>query len=520
MNWISQVRHVAAKDVRHTRWMLVLYAVLLTATTASIVTRRALGPYATSPNSEALGMREAFVAVIPFGTVILGLIGAALLLQMDSPTRANAFWASRPLSPAAVLGAKLVVVAAVIVAFPVIAGSASLLSFGTSLGVTTALTLRGALGYGELLLAVIVISALADDMRETIVTFTAIVLGGFAVLGALDAFLPSLAPIAVISISLLGVIGALAIARNLYRTREKRLRTRITGIAVVACLLVGSFNVPASLRSDGLPPSAGPAVNIEAVNPNTWGQTRQLSMRLRPGSADAEERLEFRADSITLRFLDGKRVPVYDHPQMVVRMPPPPVAGAVRWIVNRADTVSWTNFSIEPSLLDRPSIARGVASVVIKGTVIASRPQIVATLPLRNEAVATDAGRRVRIYGVSHDATGADVWVQISAIPRDGPDVGSPADQLDGLQFAIVNEARGEAIVLNRIGGGFTGGSGSIVLPWIPIWTSFTRLSTGPSNAPPVGLPLDDAWYAGAHLVVAEWNVIGRYRTRGEVALQ
>jgi hypothetical protein len=379
---------------------------------------------------------------------------------------------------------------------------------------------RAGLAYGELLLAMIVVSALADDMRGTIAAFTVVLVGLFAVLGVLDDFLPSIPPMVMLSIGLFGIVGALVFARNLYHTRDKRLRTRITGIVVVACLVIAAFGVPDSLRSEGVHTTAGPAVEIEAVNPSTWGQERQLSMRLRVGSSNAHERLEFQTDSVTLRFLDGKSTQVIHRPHMVVRQPPPPVASAVRWIVNRTDTISWSNFGIEPSVLDRSSIARGVASVAVKGTVTTSRAQIVATLPLRDEAVVTDAGRRIRIYGVSHDATDADVWVQVSAIPRTGPDVESPADQLDGLQFAMVNEARGEAILLNRLGKDFTGGSGSLVLPWIPIWTTFIRLSAVPANTRPVGLPLDDAWYAGAHLVVAEWNVIGRYRTRGEVVLK
>jgi hypothetical protein len=65
-------------------------------------------------------------------------------------------------------------------------------------------------------------------------------------------------------------------------------------------------------------------------------------------------------------------------------------------------------------------------------------------------------------------------------------------------------------------GEGDTGGMGSIVLPWIGISTSFNRFTTNASRSAPGALPKNDAWYAGARLVIIEWTPVARYYARGE----
>jgi hypothetical protein len=105
----------------------------------------------------------------------------------------------------------------------------------------------------------------------------------------------------------------------------------------------------------------------------------------------------------------------------------------------------------------------------------------------------------------------------MSAVPRVAA-VPEPEAQLrerNGIQLVIVNDARGEAMLIDNQNA-TSGGSGSLVLPWIGISTTFKRLSTSQSRASTDGLPRDDAWYAGARVVVVEWNVVSTYRTRAE----
>src|SRR5215468_7651472 len=136
MNWFSQIRHVAVKDIRRTRWALIVYIALITVSAASFATGRAFGPNSSSPSTETPAMPAAFAVYLPVVCVILGLVAAGSVVQLDSPTRANAFWASRPISPSAVLGAKLVVVMITIVGLPLIGVAIGLAALDTSKATT------------------------------------------------------------------------------------------------------------------------------------------------------------------------------------------------------------------------------------------------------------------------------------------------------------------------------------------------------------------------------------------------
>ena len=520
MNWYAQVGHVAAKDVRQARWALVVYVALLSVAAAAVVTGRALGPYSTSSSSMTLGMPDVFVLWLPVVTIILGFISTALLVQADSPTRANAFWASRPLSPSAVLIAKLVVAATAIVALPVFAGLSALASLDASGAAMATLLARAALSYGELTLAVIVISTLTDDLRGFVGAFVAILVGIVVVGGALADFALNVPVFVPAALMVIGVGGGVLLVAYLYRTHDRRIHTWIVGVPVTVCLVIASFIPPIPHEGDVPIVSGGAMMELEPLDPSSWGQARQLSIKVRVAQGLDSARLDFQPDTVAFRLLDGKDVHLDGtYPAVVARGVLPPVGHPVRWIIDPANAEWSTAFAAEPLGLDRQSIARGVKSVAVGGTMTVSRSHVVASLPLRNGAAVTRDGRRVAIYGFSHDAAGADMWVQTSAIPRAGGVLEQNAQlrDKDGLQFALVNDARSEAMLIDNQSGG-SGGSGSIVLPWIGISTEFKRLTTNllrPSDA----LPRDEAWYAGARLVIVEWNVVGRYRSRGEATL-
>src|SRR5215467_1014042 len=101
MSIVMQIGHVLAKDLRQARWPIAAYlAIVLVATAHSLVW--------SAPFSDALDLTV--IAV-----VVVGVLSVASAIQADSPTQANAFWASQPLAPAAVLGAKLMLAAVIIV---------------------------------------------------------------------------------------------------------------------------------------------------------------------------------------------------------------------------------------------------------------------------------------------------------------------------------------------------------------------------------------------------------------------
>jgi hypothetical protein len=58
-----------------------------------------------------------------------------------------------------------------------------------------------------------------------------------------------------------------------------------------------------------------------------------------------------------------------------------------------------------------------------------------------------------------------------------------------------------------------------IVLPWLGISSTLTWHVTNPSPNYLTTFPRDDAWYAGASLVVVEWTAAGSYRTSAQATL-
>src|SRR5262249_39075988 len=113
MTAIAQVLHVARKDLRESRWPVVVFVAVVA---GAVV--RVMGRMASS------GIFEMSVVLV----VITGLLLSAILVQNDSPIRADAFWTTRPLAPAAVLCAKILVVAVIVAAIPLAAQALAIAS--------------------------------------------------------------------------------------------------------------------------------------------------------------------------------------------------------------------------------------------------------------------------------------------------------------------------------------------------------------------------------------------------------
>jgi hypothetical protein len=174
--------------------------------------------------------------------------------------------------------------------------------------------------------------------------------------------------------------------------------------------------------------------------------------------------------------------------------------------------------NVEPQPGVRGAIGNNARSVSVAGIVTSLQSRPIASLPLRiGESVVHD-GRRIVIYGFSHDADSANVWIELSTVPRDQVLPIDDWTSTDNLRFALVNDARSEALMLRYWGGHSE--SGGLVLPWTQIQTRFSQFKSGTQDGPSHIVPLDDAWYKGARLVALEWSVVRRFRARGEVALR
>jgi len=244
-----------------------------------------------------------------------------------------------------------------------------------------------------------------------------------------------------------------------------------------------------------------------------------MVMRLAPsaGFPSSAERIEFQPDDITIELLDGKRVSVMDRGKPSWTLAPPPVGTTVRWLDGVGEP-SYRYLTFEPLATVRWAIRSNTRSVSVAGIVTSLQSRPIASLPLRIGESLVQDGRRIVIYGFSHDTATADVWIQLSTIPRDLVLGREDMTTVDDLRFALVNDARSEAFLLRNWSS--RSNPGGLVLPWILITTSYRQLQSDPQGSLSHNLPRDDAWYRGARLVVLEWTLAGRFPARGEVALR
>ncbi len=167
MNWADQVVHVAAKDARMLRWFVIPYAALLALVVAQ-----------TGRSAE--GAAAILLALLGVGAI-------AYAVQADPAVRSDAFWVSRPLSPWAMLAAKLLVLAGTLVL--TLAGeSIVVLRHSLHLGDLPRLLPAPALSLAALLGSGLAIAALTRDLRSFGFAWIMSIIGWFGVGVFTDAF--------------------------------------------------------------------------------------------------------------------------------------------------------------------------------------------------------------------------------------------------------------------------------------------------------------------------------------------
>jgi hypothetical protein len=408
MRWIAQVGHVAAKDVRYARWLLMAYFAIVIVTAVGFVSGPALGPYWMSPNTEVLGMRDSLVVYLPLCTVILGLIVAASLVQADSPTRATAFWASRPLSPVAVLASKIVFMFVVLIALPLLVGVAALRPFDASGRAMTGMVAHAAVSYGAWLVAAMVIGSLTDDIRTFVGVFVATLAAMLVVLATLQEVIPASvglgagsAAAVLAGLKLIGLAGGVSLLALLYREHGRRRRAWIAGIAATVCLVFASVAEPSSGLGAPPTPAVGPPLQIELIDPKMSGQPDKWQLLVRIARGSDSVRFNFRPDSA--RFENREGISVADGNLMPVALGDevlPPLGQPVRWIIDPPSPEYRGIVTYAPRKTERQILSQGVKSITLDGMVTVFRPHVFATLPLRDGAVVTRDGRRLWLYGV------------------------------------------------------------------------------------------------------------------------
>lgn len=497
MRLLAQVRHVMGKDLREARWALGAYVAFVLAVTA-----RVAGWLSETGLSGALWM----LLVVP-----LGLFAAAIVLQTDPPLRSDAFWASRPLSPGAVLVAKLLMAVAIVVVGA--AGQfAALMAYDLPAGDAIAKAGQSGMVFGVLVLAALVLAAVTGELRTFALALLAIPVLG--VLASSLAFELPPAPAGVVNVARTvgGVAAGLLLLAWVYRARDVRMILRIAASATVLAML---FGPPA--RPSGAPPSA----SVTPAGALPYGSVALLSLDpVEIGRQGVHLRAiaNLRSEAYELQLMD-RRVTFYLRDTSFVAPPSQeastrlvwsslPIMPDVHWLQSRGARRGPAGITVELPASQRMLLARGVDSVTIEGDLVASEATVAAAIPLVKHAPITRRGRRFYIEDLAHDGRHAALDLRTTSVL----DPDSDEDVPFAANFGLVNRTRGEAIVLNR--GNSQGSSGGLVLPGAGLRVNRMALSTEDNFNRPDPPSVDSGWMAEAELIAIERVTRGRHRVR------
>lgn len=499
MRWHAQVAHVGRKDLRLVRWHAAAYAGVVAEATASAVGWGAFAPGAPSLWSSA--------------PVLLGMAVAALLVQADSPARADAFWATLPLRPSAVCAAKLLVAVTVLLALPLLGQLAGLLAHAVAPADVPGLLAESALTYGAWLCLAAVAAALTPDFRGFVVAAILAALGwavGSQVvwwLGGASAAGGAPPPLLVPAVA---TGGALLLLGHQYLTRDVRRGAWIAGL-LGGVVLVLPLLAARPVRS--VPAAAGAvpdhlrrvALGIYEVRLRGGSET-EVMLRVDGGSEHHVDVLV--SPVVRVRMADGSAVAVAaedHHVRQTLSFAQP--ADGFRWLGERPSSGTMiVPVSVALPAAQRAAIAEGSARLALEGRVEVQEPRLRAALPLRAGAAAAGGGRRMRVVGVQAWGEGVAVELQESSVAPSRSF--ARADDPHGPRsFALVNRERGEALALGP--GSRTGNRSGLVLPGpgaqVQTWQLTSQL---PDDS---GVRIGADWLERAHLLLFDWAPVGSY---------
>jgi ABC-type transport system involved in multi-copper enzyme maturation permease subunit len=506
MMWLAQVPHVMAKDVRQSRWMLLAYFALV-----GVATLVALQPPLTTSNARELSM----VVVMAVGTLIV-----AALVQADSPVRSDAFWASRPLHPTAVLTAKVMAALLLVVGIPLLAQIAVLVWNGLSGIEVATIAGRSAWIYAFWLLVGTLVAAVTRDLRSFITAMILVLVGALLVASSVESYgvVNAARTAPAVASTFIGVAGAacaFAALLVLYRNRSNRHLTWAAIGAAVPCLLVGLFWTP----------QRPVAIETRAAPPTVTTTPLKIDVRLDPAgvtslfivadSAPATNRLlMLDMGTATLRLRDGRQIHVPIGSGIVLERPKVPIGDGTRWVGAQPAMAGRGSAPARLTRQNAEAIKRGVTGAWIDGTLWSIEPRVDFTLPFRLGESRRANGQAVDIVPSRERrgealATVIRSWIRrTSTLDEDRFMIST----LNAPRYVLVNRARSEAVAPNEEHGGSS--SGALVLPGAWRMTETTRL-LGREARYGEELPVDRAWVGQADLVVLDWA--RRFRGRARV---
>jgi hypothetical protein len=505
MTWFGELRHLVGKDLTEHRWTVGLYLVAVLVATGHMV-----------------GWHPFTAPVLGSTMVFVGLIGGVLvasIVQGDSPTRSDAFWASHPIDASAMLASKLLLGFAVLVV-PIVAQVLALHDYDVSWSEAFASSMHDARLYALIVLGALVIAALTRDLKSFVLTVVAIPIALLICVATLSikkgsrgvSFNAGDAAVAV----LVTACVELNLLAWLYHTRDSRWLTRLAGFALVGLSFIwlGRSSVPDQRKSS--PAATGVLqvpLHLDWARGSGLITTAPLAMQLTVDTPPAGTRYSISSTKATARTSDGGTVDVWVassetgfQPKAATTLPAIP---GIRWLnLTAADSAhSERVITLEPVPSDeqREKLRAGVESIVLKGTMDVTQLIATDTVPLAQGATFVRDGRRIEIDSLRRAPNGFSALVltrQAKGSSMFSPDFDQSED------FVLVNRTRGEGVLLLRFDNGFSGDG--MVIPGSTMTSRLVRYSV---RYVPNGRPaIDDAWLRGAKMQVIDAVSLGTYQ--------
>ena len=474
---MSQVLHILRKDLRHLRWLLILWvAILILNVALTIIGAATAGE--TFP--AAIVFREMSSLLSVLQTLMLALM-IARLIQDEPLVGWNAFWLTRPYSRGALMAAKLLFVAGALVVAPLIADLAEMAVVRAGWRAQLAAAPSFLASHLRWALGLCAIAVLTPTFARFVLVAIGVVVGGtvamlmiVSVVIALGAVQPTtiVSPLlpdpttAVVSFAM-STLSAVAVITYQYRYRRWRIGTALAVLGVMATTFVPELWPWRFLRPSAPDPgrwSHDVASTPVVINPRTAMQTttrdafESSGPRLRQihaGVTLTGMPADFEVQSVTARStltlpdgttLQSVRNEGIPGPGDVDLSSPTRAALGVVSILNDVEERSRTwpaLLAIEEDVHQRHKGKTGRLDALLD--VHLRRTRVRGTLPLRTGAFLADGLSRAEIVRASPAPGGFKLLVRqwhVMPLTESRTDI--------GYEFMLRNRQEGSAVQLGR----------------------------------------------------------------------
>ncbi|MEO6528124.1 MAG: hypothetical protein ABIP93_15995 [Gemmatimonadaceae bacterium] len=501
MRWGAQVLHVMRKDLREDGWLLGGYAALVvTVTVQSLI---------------LLGTTNGPLQLLPYLVTLFGMIVTAAVVQTDSPTRPDAFWASRPFYASAMLAAKVTLAVIIAIALPLagqlVVGSAT----DATLSVLAWYLYGSARSYSLWIIIAMVLAALTSDLKSFVIAVFGLALAVLVVIllqpSGLARIPPAMRPV----MGVLSGLAGVALVAALYRTHGHGRRAWIAGATVCAGALIATAAPAGSVPAISEVARDVPRATLRITSTANETTGREILLMATLDSVPRGQHLTFVSSRMLVHLRNGHtlRFPMRGyHTGFGTRTLP------LRQGLGELGASSGPTFipvAAQLSGAQERAMAAGVARIVVEGRVGVLEPHIAGTLPLVEGATLARDGMRLRVEKWSHADGEATLRLVVASISSPVPPIDESGAMPPSTSFALLNERRGEILELQPRG--VMGTEAMQVLPTRGFTYTTSELVLAPRGAK--DLPTTDAWLHDAKLVVIQRKPLGSYAVSAEMVV-